>query len=431
MTELGAFSAMDDRSGLFDSRPRVDLAPYTVYVFEMRTGRVIDKVPIVGTPRWAAGLNNPGAWAVTVAMRGEAEGAGMDPATFESLANPFRFGWAITQGANIWQAGPVVSEQWGGGSSTTVNGMGFWGLLNAKRVLVNPARANKAVVTTNDADVLFGPSGHVPTIGGTIPVENRDLSLHTIAKRLVQTIELETGGEYPIIYPDDIAGSSIREYAGYDLAYVGTRLTDLTQVVSGPEIVFKPEFVDGTTKQAIQWRMQIGNPELGLLTYSHSWDTGRALCGVSNYAVDGSAATKRAFERGNGMGRDTPIGYYSATINPLDAADTLLEHVGNGHTSAIDLTTLNGYAQNAVYFGQSVTSTVAVKVRTAGDDGLGYQTRSPHQAEVNYGDNGILEIRDSLRLPAGSYKVRVIGKSSTNTPHEIEMNCQLVSRELR
>jgi hypothetical protein len=412
-------------------RPTVALEPISVYVFEMRTGRVIDQIPVVGIPRWAAGLNTPGNWNVTVALRGKAQGPGLTPATFESLTNPYRFGWAITQGSNIWSAGPVVAERWGGGSDSSVSGGGFWQLLNTKRVLINPARAVPSVVTGTDADVMFGPTGYTPVLGGTVPAGNLDLSLHTIAKRMVQTITAEPGGDYPLVYPADIAGSAIREYPGYDLAYVGARLNDLTQVINGPELVFKPEFVDGVTKQAIQWRMQIGNPSLGLLSYVWAWDSGKALCGVTDYTSDGSAAVTRAFERGNGMGRDTPIGYGNAAVNPLDNADVLLEDVGSDHTSATDVTTLNSYAQNSVMYGKTITATVTVVVRTAGDDGRGFATRSPHQAEVNYGDNGVLEIRDSMRLPDGSYNVRIIGKASTDSPHETQMVCQLISRVLR
>jgi hypothetical protein len=412
-------------------RPTVPLEPTSVYVFETRTGRVIDQVPIIGAPRWNGGIATPGSWSVTVALRGKAQGAGLDPTTFESLTASQRFSWAITQGSNIWQAGPIVSENWAGGSSTAVTGGGLWQLLNTRRVLINPARASDATVTGNDADVIFGPTGYTPVIGGTVIPGGLDLSLHTIAKRIVQTIMGEAGGDYPVVFPADIAGSSIREYAGYDMAYAGARLNDLTQVVNGPEIVFKPEFVDGTTKQAIQWRMQIGNPALGLLTYPWSWDSGRALCGVTSFTTDGSTATTRAFERGNGMGRDTPVGYADAALNPLDTGAVLLENVGSNHTSATDVNTLNSYAQNAVDFGKAVTSTLKVRVRTAGDDGQGFATRTPHQAEVNYGDNGILQIRNSPRLPDGAYKVRIIGKESTDSAHEMLMNCQLISRELR
>jgi hypothetical protein len=424
---LSAFSVESASAG----RPTVPLEPTTVYVFEMRTGRVIDKVPYVGAPNWDSALNSQGGWSVNVALKGPAEGAGFDPATFESLTNPYRFGWAVTQGSNIWQAGPVVAEQWSGQSSASVSGGGFWKLLNDKRLLLNPARAVQGTVTGTDADTVFGPSGYVPVIGGTVPAGNLDLSLHTIAKRIVSLVEAAPGGDFPVIYPSDIAGSATREYPGYDLATVGQRLTDLTQVAGGPEIVFKPEFVDGTTKQSIQWRMQIGNSALGNLAYPHGWDAGRSLVAITQYSSDGTAAATRAFERGNGMNRDTPIGYANQAMNPLDNADVLLESVGNDHTSASIVSTLNGYAQNTVDYGKAITAQMTVRVRTAGDDGNGYQTRAPHQAEVNLGDNGTLEVRNHRRLPDGTYYVRIIGKSSTDSPHTTDMVCQLISRRLK
>lgn len=428
MTGPMALSAMLEGPA---DRPTVALEPTSVYVFELRTGRVIDKIPYIGAPNWDTALNAPGQWSVNVALRGPAQGAGLDPVTFESLTNPYRFGWAITQGSNIWQAGPVVAEQWNGRESATVTGGGLWKVLNDKRVLVNPGRAIRAVVTGTDADTVFGPSGYVPVIGGTVPAGNQNLSLHTIAKRIVQTVTAEPGGDYPIVYPPDVAGTSIREYPGYDLASPGQRLADLTQVIDGPELVFKPEFVDVVTKQNIQWRMQIGNPDLGLLTYPWAWDAGRALLAVTQFSTDGSAAVTRAFERGNGMNRDMPVGYADRPVNPLDNADVLLEDVGATHTSATDVNTLNGYAQNSVTYGQALTAQMTIRVRTAGDDGNGFQTRSPHQAEVNLGDNGVLEIRRHRRLPDGAYFVRVIAKSSADSPHTMDLVCQLLSRRLK
>ncbi len=425
---LSAFAAADSISS---GRVPVPLEPVQVYVFETRTGRVIDTIPYVGSPNWNSALNGAGSWSVDVALKGPASGAGLSPATFESLTTPYRFSWAMAQGSNIWQAGPVVAESYSEGSSSTVSGGGFWKLLNDKRLLLNPARAVTSVVTGTDADVVFGPSGYVPVIGGTVPVGNVDLSLHTIAKRIVSLVEAEVGGEFPVVYPDDIAGTAAREYPGYDMAYVGQRLSELTQVVNGPEIVFKPEFLDGTTKQAIIWRMQIGNSALGNLQYPHAWDSGRALIGLSQYNSDGSAAVRRVYARGNGMNRDTPIGYANNAVNSLDNADILLERVDGEHTSAIDVSTLNSWAQNDVDYGSSITPQITARVRTAGDDGNGYQTRSPHQAEVNHGDTGVLEVRNHLRLPDGSYKVRIIGKSATSSAYATDMICQLVSRRLK
>jgi hypothetical protein len=414
-------------AGPLDSRQRVALEPYSVYVFETRTGRVVDRVPYVGVPRWSSGINQASAgWSVTVPLRGHAQGAGMDPETLDALADPWRFSWAITQGSQIWQAGPVVNESYQGGSTSTVSGGGLWKLLSDKRLLINPDRANVATVGGTDADIAFG-TGTVSEIGSPIPAANRNLSLHTIAKRLVSIIEGANGGNLPVVFPDDIAGTAVRTYPGYDLASPGQRLQELAQVIDGPELEFTPEFVDPTSRQAVQWRMRIGNPRLGNLGFAHQWIAGRALCSASR-EIDGSNRVTRDFERGNGMNRDLIIGFHNVPVNALDNADILLEEVGNDHASTTDVEVLNDWARSSTAANVDQTQTFGFRVRTAGDDGHGNRTNSPHMAEVLNGDNGMFIVRDNPRIPDGTYAARIIGRQTGNTAHEIELITQFLAK---
>jgi hypothetical protein len=359
-------------------------------------------------------------------LRGDADSAGIDAATLDALAEPWRFSWAIAQGSKIWQAGPVISESYQGGSTTTVTGGGLWKLLSDKRTLINPNRANAATVTGTDADTAFG-TGTVSEIGSPIPVANRNLSLHTIAKRIVEGIESATGGNLPVVFPDDIAGTAVRTYPGYDLATPGQRLQELSQVINGPELEFAPEFVDPTTKQAIQWRMRIGNSRLGNLGFAYQWIAGRALCGAA-VDIDGSNRSTRNFERGNGMNRDLITGYSDTPVNPLDPADILLEEVGNDHTSTTDTAVLNAWAASAVAANADQERTFGFRVRTAGDDGHGNLTNSPHMAGVLNGDNGHFVVRDNPRIPDGTYAARILGMQPGRSAHEIELQTQFLAK---
>lgn len=409
------------------ARPRVTMEPYRVYVFETRTGRVVDTIPYVGLPRWSTGLNQSSVgWSVQVPLRGHAESAAVDPATLDALSEPWRFSWAIAQGSHIWQAGPVVSESYQGGTTTTITGGGLWKLLSDKRLLINPDRANVATVAGTDADIAFG-TGTVSEIGSPIPVANRNLSLHTIAKRLVEIIEGANGGNLPVVFPDDIAGTSARTFPGYDLASPGQRLAELTQVLDGPELEFTPEFADPVTRQAIQWRMRIGNSRLGNLGFAYQWITGRALCSTT-VDVDGSNRVTRNFERGNGMNRDLIIGYGNQAVNALDNADILLEEVGNDHTSTTDVTVLTAWAGSAIAANVEQEITFGFRVRTAGDDGNGNRTNSPHMAEVLNGDNGNFIVRDNPRIPDGTYAARIIGMQTGRTMHDIDLTTQFLAK---
>lgn len=404
------------------ARPRAAFDPIQVRVFETRTGRVVALVPYISAPRWSCGLLAAGEWSVTVKLGAD----GMDKALLEGLTDPWRFSVAVSQGSRIWQAGPLVSEDYGDGDDhTTLGGGGLLKLLTDKRVLVNPARASLAGVTSADADVAFGP-GATNDIGSTIPPANQNLSLHTIFKRILQIITAAPGGDLPLALPADIAGSAERTYPGYDLASVGQRLMELAQVTDGPEFEFAPEFVDPTTKQAVRWRVRIGNPRLGNLGFPYAWDQEKALIGTG-FSKDGGWRLTRDFERGNGMNRDLVLGFADTTLT-ANPSDLLLENVGSGHTSTSDPGVLNSWATAAVATGQADLPIMTHRVRVPGDDGLGRKTRSPNLTEVQVGDNGLFLIDRHPRLPDGQYACRIIRMEPGQVEQTATLTTQLLGR---
>lgn len=404
-------------------RPRARFDPIEVRAFETRTGRVVARIPYTGVPSWSSGVNDPGDWRVSAKLGGD----GIDKLTLDGITDPWRFSWAISQGSKIWQAGPVVTEDYEDGAlTTTIGGGGLLKFLTDKRILVNPARATLAGVAAADADILFGPTGYVPTIGGTVPVANQNLSLHSIFRRILEIITTAAGGDLPIVLPDVIAGTSEREYPGYDLAGVGQRLIELSQVINGPEFEFAPEFVDPQTKQAIRWRVRIGNPNLGNLSFPHYWDQGKALIGTG-FMKDGGFRVTRDFERGNGMNRDLVTGFADAplTSNP---SDILLENVGSGHTSAGDVDVLNGWAQATVANGSTEAPIFVHRVRVPGDDGSGNKTRSPSLTEVSNGDNGLFVLKNHPRIPDGTYACRIIRIANGSIEQTAQLTTQLLGK---
>jgi hypothetical protein len=403
-------------------RPRALFDPVQVRVFETRTGRVVARVPYVGTARWSCGLLAAGDWTVTVKLGAD----GLSKELLEGMTDPWRFTVAVSQGSRIWQAGPLVSESYTDGDDvTTISGGGLFKLLTDKRILVNSGRASLAGVTSSDADIAFGP-GATNDIGSTIPVANRNLSLHTIFKRMLENITAASGGDLPLVLPADIAGTAERTYPGYDLASVGQRLMELAQVTDGPEFEFAPEFVDPTTKQAIRWRVRIGNPRLGNLGFPYTWDQEKALIGTG-FSKDGGWRKTRDFERGNGMNRDLVLGFADTALT-ANASDILLESVGSEHTSTADAGVLNSWAAAAVASGQADLPIMVHRVRVPGDDGQGRKTRSPNLTEVQVGDNALFSIRKHPRLIDGQYACRIIRAENGQVEQTAMLTTQLLGR---
>lgn len=361
--------------------------PWRLFVAETVTGKIVRDVPFVGYPQWSYGINMSGALSVNVPI------GPIDKADLRALLDYWRLSWGLSWGNYIWQCGPVVTYRYSDNDGPPVLNIGcpgIWGLFSTKRVVANPAWTGVNIAAA-DADTTL-----------------TNLSLHTIAKRLVQN-DMTRSGTLPIVLPDDIAGTQERTYPGYDLAYVGERLSQLTQVIDGPEVEFRPEYTD-STRTAVQWRMRIGNPRLGNLGLPHAYDYCAALTNVDEDG-DGSQMQFETWVRGNGMERSLLTGHY-ADPSLVASGWPKLENVDGSHTSATEQDTLDGWAQADVATYKRGMTKWAGRVRIDGTDGRGNVTGSPSLDTVSVGDSAYFQMRNHRWIPDGVYGQRILSVSS-------------------
>lgn len=361
--------------------------PWRLFVAETVTGKIVRDMPFVGYPQWSYGLNQAGALSLKVPI------GPIDKTELRSLLDYWRLSWGLSWGNHIWQCGPVVTYRYGdaeGPPTIDVGCAGIWALFSSKRVIANPSWTGVSLAEPA-ADVAL-----------------TNLSLHTIAKRLVQN-DLARNGNLPIVLPSDITGTQERNYPGYDMAHVGERLAQLTQVIDGPEVEFRPEYTD-STRTYMQWTMRTGNPRLGNLGLPHAWDYGRALTHVDEDG-DGSKQQFRTFVRGNGMERALLIGHFEDT-SLVGLGWPMLESIDGNHSSATEITTLSGWAQADVQTYRRGTNTWSARVRIDGTDGRGRRTGAPALDIVSVGDNATLNMRDHRWIPDGLYGQRILAVSS-------------------
>lgn len=92
-------------------------------------------------------------------------------------------------------------------------------------------------------------------------VHLKGLSLGSIARRLVELAQLRPNGGFPLSYAMPIVeGQHERTYEGFNLGNnsVGKRLTELTEVIGGPDLHFRPRWVPGHRGQKVEWVMHHG-----------------------------------------------------------------------------------------------------------------------------------------------------------------------------
>ncbi len=143
-----------------------------------------------------------------------------------------------------------------------------------------------------------------------------DRSLSYIAQDIVRKGMAKEGGYLPIRFATNPgAGTSSRTYNGYDLENnrVDKRLAELSDVIGGPDIMFVPEWADGS-RQYIRWAMHTGTPAYPPIaqTWTMVIDAGAPEPQVSELSmnVDGSHYATRSYATGTGEGAGIAMRMY-------------------------------------------------------------------------------------------------------------------------
>lgn len=375
---------------------------FSATIFELKTGRIVIRdIPIVGNPQFSRQVNQEGSWSI-ITQVGDISVPTTE--TLRSIFAPWRFGCAIAWNDQfILQAGPITTSQFSDSDyRIRVSGGGLWSMLN-RRIALNPSyplapTTGSSLLSMATGDLVYGPT-----------------SLHTIAKKLVQdSCSRSAGFNLPIDYPADIAGTATRTYPVYDLAPVGQRLKELSQVESGPDIDFNPYF-DPSNPGYIRFQMRIGNPSLtNLGSNTLVWDYGSSLRSVS-IDSDGSAMVSGVFARGNGSERASLVAYdqdLTLVNNGWPATELVVSF-----SSVTDGNTLQGHATGAKNLYRTPVELWDATVRADLMPVLG--TYLP-------GYLATFNMQGHPWVPDGGYQQRILGFTTGSTTNEIRLILQAI-----
>lgn len=356
----------------------------TVRLFHTRTGVAIADLLYVGTPQWKCGLNEKGAISVTIPVGVQGQIAKNE---LRSLLVAYRFSLAIVIGSWVAQAGPIISYQYNDSDATlTIVAGGLWHLFDRRLLTDGWMHTDSTYVGSDVYDLHY-----------------TSLSLHTIAKRLIQNGVSRLASSLPLVLPSDISGTHERFYPSYDTAYVGERLKQITEVENGPDLEFRPRLVPGTNN--IEWVARIGNPLLVQEGAVVTFDYGSSLLQLSTER-NGVDRANQILVRGNGTERATPIRTAlntDALSDPYGAP--LTDLVITTHTSVSDETVLQGLAEAYLELYRNDVTTWSAMVRADLDPVLGsYDPGHMAQFHVDnhmWLDNGEVQVR-LLAIASGS-----------------------------
>lgn len=253
----------------------------------------------------------------------------------------------------------------------------------------------------------------------TVPLKGR--SYGAIAQDIVHYATNRTGGTLPIVprSPRE-EGSTLfeRNYEGWNLANNNAwkRLKELTELQRGPDIAFRPEWVEyGRRIQWGLWHGTVAQPEI-VQGYTMDLDTTAPFSSVAGYEFkpDSANVTTRHYETGAGEGAGTLIAVREDLSRVYDGMP-LLETVGSeGDSENRDV--VAGKAVAAVARGASpliqLSMTVDVTDRRC----------APHL--WNVGDAARVTVRDEWFVPDGTRDWRIIAASGDWSSSMVKLEFQ-------
>jgi len=333
---------------------------FRAFICEAKTGKILTDIPVVD-PKWGLRLNDGGPLSATIVANSK-EVRDLDLQSL-TTANRRFLGFAV--GDYIIDAGPIQSRSYKASSGRLeVTAASLWRIFDRRKVL-------RPEALTEGASPATKWTLRIPTSGTT--------SLGSIAREIVR-ISIEdnpfvngTAGALNIVLPAVEGGGHYRTYHGYDLRWQGEALRQLTEVIGGPDIRFRPRF-SATDPTVVEWVMETGTEADPLLHQDGpdwTWDGSRPDSGVVGFDADedGSEMASRAWAPGSGQERDMKLG--KATDTTLLDLDWPWLETDSASKQEEDQAVLDGQAQQTVQEAAGPLTSFAIEVRSDRDPVLG------------------------------------------------------------
>lgn len=198
------------------------------------------------------------------------------------------------------------------------------------------------------------------------------LSLGTIAKRVVVQGQMKKGGALPITFP--IADETVlndadhqRTYRGFNVQNISVDdvLTKLSNVINGPDIMFRPRLIRDNQLTFDMWHGTEKQPRI-YQKQTPTWDTTPVTGQVADMALvtTGTYMSNRTYSLGAGQDESLLI-KVNTNEAPLMLQSPLLETVVNVGNSE-NATLVNTYGISSLWANKEPLSEIQMTVRGDG-----------------------------------------------------------------
>lgn len=358
------------------------------FLGEFLSGRRLQPLHVV-RGQWSEELNGPGAVSCTVTLN-DPDIARLD---LPNTATEGKMFLAAVDGDHVLQAGPIWGHQEFDGDSSrlTLSAAGAWSYFGHRELL--PVTDDPAGVETNVTSSLQG-----------------------IARAWVAQSMLWPNGDVPIVLPDEIPGTNERNEPGANLAWIGDRLKQITQVEGGPDIEFRPRFTQD--RLGIEWVMRIGTPDRPLLASPQEarFDLSVEASSVSGLKIKttGAGLGSRVYAAG-GRADDKVLIRFAENPHLLDAGFPALTVRDSSFSSVVDPATMQAHADGLA---------AGAAKRLVGVSFSHDLSARPFVSSFGVGDFAVLAFRDHPYLGTGELRSRIVARSGDEQGKKVRIELQ-------
>lgn len=241
----------------------------------------------------------------------------------------------------------------------------------------------------------------------------KNLSLGSIAWRVLEHANtVKPGGALPITHgsPDENTGHE-RNYEGWNLSnnIVDKRLTELSEVINGPDIMFRPVW-DNKYKTKIRWEFVHGTEEYPFIwqDWTPDFDTTAAASQVEDVSISsaGDFLVSRVWATGSGEG-DGVLRQRAETLRAIEEGSPFMETV-TAISDADDEDYLYKKARGELESKQKMLDQVTLKFDA--------HSRKTPLGSFFVGDTANVTLRGWLTVPDGTRSMRIIKMNGSLDP---------------
>ncbi|MGP5199936.1 hypothetical protein ACTXKN_12340 [Brachybacterium alimentarium] len=181
------------------------------------------------------------------------------------------------------------------------------------------------IVTNRD----YQPDNFKALRGSVVAVTGRSFAA-IVSLILRLTVSEKRQGFLPLVLPDELeAGIHERTFEGFNVANNGAwkRIEEITEVLGGPDVQFRPRWVEGSNRTRFEWEVLVGTDAQQTLPQDHEiqWDATVAGSDVADMTVTSSADTVAHRVYATGAGEGAAIALSMAELPTLSEYMPLVE----------------------------------------------------------------------------------------------------------